>query len=524
MSEVVERISLDGLMPKPKLIEESVYVGKDILDLLTGSMYLDPLNVYREYVQNAADSIDEARNQELIFSPGPQIELAFNHLERSVKIRDCGVAIPAVDFVRRLITIGASGKRGKKQRGFRGVGRLSGLGYCQELIFRSRAEGEPKVMELRWDGRVLREKMRDPAFLGGLADIVAAAVTVVKLPGADFPDRFFEVEMRKVQRLRNDLLLNEVAIRGYLSQVAPVPFAPDFTFGDEIQAHLEKAGVAKTVDIQFDGDSKPIYHRATNQIAVSDKLNDEITSVKVVEYFGGEGELVATGWIGHHSYAGALPAKLGLGGIRLRAGNIQIGDERITAPLFVESRFVGWAVGDIHVISPKIFPNGRRDEFEASVHYTQLQNDLQFTIKEITQLIRNRSVQRNRLKQVQLQLGAITEWTLICKEGGLHPMLTSVVSEVAAERVKAAGLEATKLEANTEDRKLAERHIKAVGEAFKKSGAAVTTSPLEKKLASAAGPIKAALRTILTSSPNAKRGVALAQQVLMAVESSQGVR
>lgn len=389
MSEVIAQVSLAGLVARPKPIEDSVYVGKDVLDLLTGSMYLDPLNIYREYVQNAADSIDEARDAGLPFPAGPQIAFEFNHQERSVRIRDCGAAIPAGDFVRRLTTIGASGKRGKKQRGFRGVGRLSGLGYCQELIFRSRAQGEPKVSELRWDGRVLRDKMRDPAFIGGLADIVAAAASQTRLPGDGFPERFFEVELRKVQRLRNDLLLNEAAIKDYLSQVAPVPFAPSFSHAEEIDAHLARAGVGRTVDIQFAGDPIPVLHRAVDEFPISDKVNDKITVIEPVEYFDSDGDLVATGWLGHHSYAGAISRRLGLGGVRLRCGNIQIGDERILSQLFPEPRFSAWAIGDIHVISPKIIPNGRRDEFEPSVHYAHLQNELTLTMKGIAQRIRS---------------------------------------------------------------------------------------------------------------------------------------
>src|ERR1035441_5037982 len=36
-------------------------IGKDVLELLTTSMYVDPMTLYREYIQNAADGIDEAR-------------------------------------------------------------------------------------------------------------------------------------------------------------------------------------------------------------------------------------------------------------------------------------------------------------------------------------------------------------------------------------------------------------------------------------------------------------------------------
>ena len=42
-------------------LADEIVIGKDILELLSSSMYVDPMTIYREYVQNAADSIDEAR-------------------------------------------------------------------------------------------------------------------------------------------------------------------------------------------------------------------------------------------------------------------------------------------------------------------------------------------------------------------------------------------------------------------------------------------------------------------------------
>jgi hypothetical protein len=522
MSEVIAQVSLAGLLARPKPIEDSVYVGKDVLDLLTGSMYLDPLNIYREYVQNAADSIDEAREASLAFPVGPQIAFEFNHQERSVRIRDCGIAIPSADFVRRLTTIGASGKRGKKQRGFRGVGRLSGLGYCQELIFRSRAEGETKVSELRWDGRVLRDKMRDPAFVGGLADIVAAAATQTRLPGEGFPERFFEVELRKVQRLRNDLLLNEAAVKEYLSQVAPVPFAPTFSHGDAIDVHLARAGLGRTVDIQFAGDPVPVLHRAVDEFPISEKITDRISVIEPVEYFDSDGDLVAIGWLGHHSYAGAISRKLGLGGVRLRCGNIQIGDERILSQLFPESRFSAWTIGDIHVVSSKIIPNGRRDEFEPSVHYAHLQNELTLAMKGIAQRIRSQSLQRNRTKRVQVEVTAVDEWISIAKDKKLHVALLPVVTAVATDRLQLAVKEVSKLDGDSEGRTLADARLASFEKALAKIGTKLSDAPVPTgKKGKVAQQIQAALKTILTSSHTPKKGVDLASKVLMAMEAAR---
>ena len=38
----------------------SIVIGKHTLESLTTGMYADPFVVYREYIQNAADSIDGA--------------------------------------------------------------------------------------------------------------------------------------------------------------------------------------------------------------------------------------------------------------------------------------------------------------------------------------------------------------------------------------------------------------------------------------------------------------------------------
>ena len=47
-------------------LASEIVIGKDILELLSSSMYVDPMTIYREYIQNAADSIEEARASGLL--------------------------------------------------------------------------------------------------------------------------------------------------------------------------------------------------------------------------------------------------------------------------------------------------------------------------------------------------------------------------------------------------------------------------------------------------------------------------
>lgn len=522
MSAVVTKINISNIAPQLKPITDTIVVGKDILDLLAGSMYSDPLTIYREYVQNAADAIDEARDMQLPFLQRPDVEIIFDQVERVVKIRDQGIGIPAHEFIQRLTTVGASQKRGKKLRGFRGVGRLAALGYCQELIFRGRAEGESRVSEIRWDGRMLREKMRDQNFSGGLAEIIQAAVTVKTTSADGFPSRFFEVELRKVSRLRNDLLLNEEIVRNYLSQVAPVPFSNEFKFRQEIQSHLEAHGIRAPIHIEINDGKGQVFHRARNEIFLRDTISTPVNSIEFVKYCGSDGEICAIGWIGDHAYAGSIPKRHGLGGIRLRAGNIQIGDESILAEIFPEARFSGWAMGDIHVISAKILPNGRRDEFEPSAHYSHFQTELTIQAKNITQLIRERSAQRNRLRSVGLQLSAAHGWIKSTFDKSLSPMLTQVLLEISEQELLQAVKEASKFELDSEDYKVSTKRVEELRKELTKSQLRLTNSAPRIGVKGNVGKKSVAiiLKTILSNAKTPRDGIELSIEVLRAIEAT----
>ena len=124
---------------KGEPLRGQVVVGKDILELLSTAMYLDPLSILREYVQNAADAIDSAHAQGVLRGGEVgRIDLEVHSDTRELVVRDNGVGVPAADVERVLASFGASEKRGKGLRGFRGVGRLGGLAYARALTFRTR--------------------------------------------------------------------------------------------------------------------------------------------------------------------------------------------------------------------------------------------------------------------------------------------------------------------------------------------------------------------------------------------------
>jgi len=72
---------------------QDILVGKDVLELLSTAMYLDPRTLFREYIQNAADGIDEALALGLLELARGRIDVYVDPLEREIRIRDNGIGI-----------------------------------------------------------------------------------------------------------------------------------------------------------------------------------------------------------------------------------------------------------------------------------------------------------------------------------------------------------------------------------------------------------------------------------------------
>src|SRR5689334_15907703 len=70
---------------------DEIVIGKDVLELLSSAMYVDPMTIYREYIQNAADAIDDARRLGSIgAAERGRVDISVDPSTRSVRIRDNG--------------------------------------------------------------------------------------------------------------------------------------------------------------------------------------------------------------------------------------------------------------------------------------------------------------------------------------------------------------------------------------------------------------------------------------------------
>ncbi len=402
-------------------VSPNIFIGKGVLELLSNAMYINPLTLFREYVQNAVDAIDDAviKNHIASFHEG-HISITLDQECRRIVIRDNGSGLANKTFTTTMLRIGDSSKRDTDARGFRGVGRLVGLGYAQQLIFRSRSMMDSKVMEINWNGLAIKQLLAASDESENLETLVRKAVTIKTLPPDDYPLHFFEVELIKPRRIANDKLLNEVEIANYLGQVAPCPFAPEFSYGTEISQLLAphvRAG--RTYTIFINNAEAPVYRPYRDTLHHSATVTGKVHALASFTIEGINGEMAAVGWQVHHDYQGAIPARAGVRGLRARVGNMQIGGERIFAEVFPEDRFCSWSIGEVHILTPRVIPNGRRDAFESSTHIDNIIHHLHPIGADIAHYCRASSQKRNRLKTFTAAANKIHEKLDIMQQGAV---------------------------------------------------------------------------------------------------------
>ena len=376
-------------------------VGSGILGLVTAGMYDDPQAIYREYIQNAADALATAGER-----ARGMVDIRIDVSGARAVIRDNGPGLSRDTVFQALVPIANSEKRRGADRGFRGIGRLSGLAFAESVAFRTRACDDEPVSCVTWDGRKLHS-------LQGVSETERAiqeCVTIETLPGPDYPNHFFEVELRGIGRHAASRILNRENVRAYIGEVCPVPLHPEFPFMREISNLFVSDKVPLTLDVFVNGETDPITRRYGRNIRFSEGREANFTELEPIHIPTAEGEdAAAVGWIAHSDYLGAIPKAPGIRGIRALIGNIQIGNERTFDALFPEERFNRWCVGEIHILDPRIVPNGKRDYFELGPHVRNLENHLKSVFRGIAARCRRASIKRNRERKIRSALNRVDE-------------------------------------------------------------------------------------------------------------------
>lgn len=246
--------------------------GAPLLETLTSALYADPLVVFREYVQNSVDNFISSVDVERKFSVSITVDAA----ARRITISDNGTGISQELFQKTMTSLGLSSKQNRgDQIGFRGIGRLAGLAFCDRLVFTNKKYGQRFAL----DGKTYRTILNDPERrLGDLETVLQriSSFETLKMEGRDDLDATnegFVVELCEISRelmaviygaSRNgegasvsEKKMSAEFIHS-LRMMLPLPYASNFDKGEEIaaayQTHVGKSLRDKEFSVFLNGE------------------------------------------------------------------------------------------------------------------------------------------------------------------------------------------------------------------------------------------------------------------------------
>jgi molecular chaperone HtpG len=342
------------------------FIGKNVIENLTTAMYEDLRIIYREYIQNAADSIDKAVAQGIISSAEARIDVEIDAKNRTITVRDNGLGINSANFQKVMSSIADSEKNRSEEKGFRGIGRLGGISSCEKLRFSCSAIGETAVSICTWNAKEVREILVDKSRNPSASELVDS-VTEYSSDSCELDEHFFKVELISVEQSSMELLdINRV--KDYLCAVAPIPYAVGFMFKSRISDFAKKNGfVIDEYQVFVNGERlfKPYTTNLYEPKNNSKQTYDSLVDVEFEIFTDSNEQVLAWMWYGISKFEKQIPSINPMRGIRLRKGNIQIGNENTFSAhdFYDESRGCLYFVGEVFAVSSNLIPNARRDYF-----------------------------------------------------------------------------------------------------------------------------------------------------------------
>lgn len=181
----------------------------------------------------------------------------------------------------------------------------------------------------------------------------------------------------------------------HLDGASFLPIELDF-FADDYKYNSSQQAVGNNCSVIYDEESNSIITNHLPIFVQKRLLTDVVQDIQVVKIPNDRETLTAIGWLAKTSYKGSIYEKA-VKGIRLRKGNILIGDHQTLNVVFKDARFNGWSIGEIFAIDKLLIPNARRDNFEKNHAYFALFEQLMTLAAGITRDIRTASLERNSL-------------------------------------------------------------------------------------------------------------------------------
>ena len=400
-------------------------VGIDLLKMLMLQLYSNPRCIYREYIQNALDSINEAVKLGIL-SRVKDGHVNIHISSNNITIEDNGTGIKSSIAAKILTDIANSIKNGIDTAGQFGVGRLSGGGYCEVLEFETTYQGEDVSTIVSMDTRILR-KLLDENHNDISAEDAMRQICFVQTLEAPVDKHNFVVRLKNIINSA-DILLNANEIQAYIKEVAPVDYST--TFSALINSSEQQDFVArhKSIDkIKVSLNEVPDIEKSYDiKVKGSDDVIEKLRYFELPKHekFGKMG----WGWYAVTDFSVQInDEKDPCAGIRLRKHNISL-DKNILNPYFKEARGNKYFYGEIFITNENIVPDSGRQGLAAGEEADALIKAIKDYFAILHLVYNKASRLKTRLKNLDELLGKI--------EGASDPKVRNILSDKLREQVR----------------------------------------------------------------------------------------
>lgn len=376
-------------------------IGAFVLETLTLGMYGEPRHTLREYVQNSFDAIREAKRSKQFTGKGA---VRISYLKNEIRIRDNGAGVSASAAWDTLTSIGASKKDRKNDAGFRGIGRLAGMAYCEKLQFRTSFLGENEVSVITFDAAALLEGM-DPDEGGAieLADLLSFNVKLDQSETTNKETHFFEVALIGLGNAPEELT-DVVNVEHYLRETLPLCYNSEWEQTSRILEEYHKyfGQEIPTIDVELISDNQETH--LSKHYGDKYKYTKGLMNLDTIRFFDYDDSKRFWGWVGFMEEPGAITDKY-TRGIRIRVKNIQVDGTEIFDELFRRcrpsyARFNSYYVGEFFINPSSIVPNARRDGFEETKEWASIKNNF---VTNVCEPLAKDAYQRSRAAQEDVE-------------------------------------------------------------------------------------------------------------------------
>lgn len=338
-------------------------IGGEIISIITRGMYTDPKDALREYVQNGVDA--EAK------------KITIKVRQNTITIQDDGRGMSR-GVMRRAVRVGMSDKNPKFSVGFMGIGLYSAFHLCDTLTIYSKVENSVpnklvfyfKNMRTILDEQKVnrinkKSSLEEDGAQVSLLPLLEQCVDFIEIDEDGFVKTGTRVEMSGVEQSFYDTLSKFEEISEYLEKVVPLPFDPEFSYGKEIQNHINKVckkhgAEFKVVELHLDinGKEEDLYRPYKDSNFSNGPQAPNYKELK------SEGDFFGIAWGCLNSSNEVIADKFARGFV-LRKQGFALGAQNKLQVLF-NARFFNRYVGEIIVVHSQLLPNGARNDFEYS--------------------------------------------------------------------------------------------------------------------------------------------------------------